>query len=201
MSLASEALHYRKGGVTYDVPLYTEESDGGPERLAVRVGGNTRYVTLPPVGDARATDLRVHRSGVIRSIGGHAVAYKPTWELIGSSGLTWIKPSPYTTGTYNSFLTEIPDIAFDHEVIYSVDSPYNLRFVWQSVSGANKNYAASAAAGVLGNWFTGGSLAIGSTRYVRAPTGVFSLQLYLEELFGTDANFYAGGVTAYRVAP
>lgn len=201
MAVAAEALHYRKGGVTYDVPLYTTAGEGGPECMAVRIGGNIRYVTLPPIGDPRATDLRVQRAGVIRSIGGHAVAYKPTWELIGSSGLTWIKPSPYAPGTYNSFITEILDIAFDHEVIYSAASPYNLRFVWQSVSGANKNYAATASAGVPYDWFTAGTLPIGSTRYVRAPTGVFRLALYLEELFGTDSNFYAGGVTAYRVAP
>ncbi len=64
MSLLAEKLHYRKGGVTYDVDLYDDTADlGGAEYVSFRVNGATVYAVVGDIGDSKATDLRVRKGG------------------------------------------------------------------------------------------------------------------------------------------
>ena len=191
MSLASEALHYRKGGVTYDVPLYTTVAEGGSECLAVRVGGNIRYVALPSVGDPRATALRVQRAGVIRSIGGRSVVYNPSWTLVGHS------PDVSGTASDTEFINWVNGVSFNYDDLYSPGLPYNIMAVWRDVPAEDDKV--SRVPQVMGS----GSLGIWATAYGRISTGLHNIDCVTLafKYVNVTVKWHAGGCSVYRIVP
>lgn len=63
----AKQLHYRKGGVTYDISLYSTTTDM-VEYLQLRVDGSTVYAAMDTTGNSNATDLRVRKGGTTYAV-------------------------------------------------------------------------------------------------------------------------------------
>lgn len=68
MALHTKKLYYRRGGTTYSVDLYTTTAEVGSEYLTLRDGSIDVYAKIDAVGSTNESFLRVHKSGIIKSL-------------------------------------------------------------------------------------------------------------------------------------
>ena len=102
MGKIAKQLHYRKGGVAYNINLYSTTADVGSSYIALRVDSAVVYAQGATVGTTGNSSLRYRKSGTA-----YAVNHKVEDPTMISSGGSVSNPGAYSdlpTTTSASFL-------------------------------------------------------------------------------------------------
>lgn len=98
MAEISKKLHYRKGGVTTDIRLYSATADVGSNYLSLRVDGATVYARLGGVSEHEASDMRVQKGGVTYTVQKSNLADLPSGFIAmfeGSCPTGWTRETEF----------------------------------------------------------------------------------------------------------